>query len=158
MVPYPNLLHKALVGGKFSCPIILDETQFTTKIGGKTSWVLVFFFCIVKKFSFRVTRLMPYYAETGRFRPPIVRRYRSFYCLLNTKIDWNEIKNVTHRPPKTFETCMPCGKITQLLTPQSLCGVVTSRGAYHTKLENKPPFDHNSSNSHNLCSLCWIEA
>jgi len=44
-----------------------DETQFTTKIGGKTSCV---------KFSFPITRLMPYYAKTGRSHPLIVRLYR----------------------------------------------------------------------------------
>jgi hypothetical protein len=38
-----------------------DETQFTTKIGGKTSCV---------KFSFPINRLMPYYAKTGRSQPP----------------------------------------------------------------------------------------
>ncbi len=46
-----------------------DETQFTTKIGGKTSFgVLVVSFC---KISFPVTHLMPYYAETGDSRPLI---------------------------------------------------------------------------------------
>ncbi len=49
---------------------------------------------------------------------------------------------------------MSWGKITQLLTPQSLCGVVTSRGAYHTQLEKTPPFQDNSSSSHNPCMLC----
>jgi hypothetical protein len=41
---------------------IQDQTQFTTEIGGKTSLSLV-------KFSFPVTRLMPYYAETGYSHP-----------------------------------------------------------------------------------------
>ncbi len=43
-----------------------DETQFTTKIGGKTS--LDPKFC---KISFSVMHLMPYYVETGRSRPLI---------------------------------------------------------------------------------------
>ncbi len=46
-----------------------DETQFTTKIGGKTSLGPQLFLFV--KFSFPVTRLMPYYAETGRSRPLI---------------------------------------------------------------------------------------
>jgi len=46
-----------------------DETQFTTKIGGKTSFGFQLFPFV--NFSFPVTRLMPYYAETGRFRPLI---------------------------------------------------------------------------------------
>jgi hypothetical protein len=45
-----------------------DETQFTTKIGGKTSWVSVISFL---KISFMVTHLMPYYAETDRSHPLI---------------------------------------------------------------------------------------
>jgi hypothetical protein len=48
------------------------ETQFTTKIGGKTSLGPSSFFPFVK-FSFPVMRLMPYYAaETGRSCPLIV--------------------------------------------------------------------------------------
>jgi hypothetical protein len=43
------------------------ETQFTTKIGGKPGSQL---FPVVK-ISLPVTRLMPYYAETGRSRPLI---------------------------------------------------------------------------------------
>jgi hypothetical protein len=43
-----------------------DETQFTTKIGGKTSLGPSYFLLV--KFSFPVPRLMPYYAETGRSR------------------------------------------------------------------------------------------
>ncbi len=39
-----------------------NETQYTTRIGGKTSLCPS---CFVK-FSFPVTRLMPYYAETDR--------------------------------------------------------------------------------------------
>ncbi len=46
-----------------------DETQFTTKIGGKTSLGPSYLLSFVK-FSFPVTRLMPYYAETGRSQPP----------------------------------------------------------------------------------------
>jgi hypothetical protein len=46
-----------------------DETQFTTKIGGKTSLGPSF---LLSQISFPVTRLMPYYAETGRSRPLIV--------------------------------------------------------------------------------------
>jgi hypothetical protein len=45
-----------------------DETQYTTKIGGKTSLGPQLFPLV--KFSFPVTRLMPYYAEPGRSRPP----------------------------------------------------------------------------------------
>jgi len=46
-----------------------DETQFTTKIGGKKIvCVPVISFC---KISFPVKHLMPYYAETGRSRPLI---------------------------------------------------------------------------------------
>jgi hypothetical protein len=47
-----------------------DETQFTIKIGGKTSLGPSYFLFV--KFSFPVTRLMPYYAETGRSRPLII--------------------------------------------------------------------------------------
>ncbi len=47
-----------------------DETQFTTKIGGKTS-LGPKLFCFVKFSLFPVTRLMPYYAETGHSRPLI---------------------------------------------------------------------------------------
>jgi hypothetical protein len=36
-----------------------DETQFTTKIGGKLVWVPVISFC---KISFPVMHLLPYYA------------------------------------------------------------------------------------------------
>jgi hypothetical protein len=49
-----------------------DETQFPTKIGGKLVCVSSIWFC---KISFPVTHLMPYYAETGRFRPLIARLY-----------------------------------------------------------------------------------
>jgi hypothetical protein len=49
-----------------------DETQFTTKIGGKTSWVQIISF---RKLSFIVTYLMPYYAETDRFRPLITDNF-----------------------------------------------------------------------------------
>jgi hypothetical protein len=42
-----------------------DETQFTTKIGGKTSLAPSYYFI-----SFPVTRLMPYYAETGQSLSP----------------------------------------------------------------------------------------
>ncbi len=45
-----------------------DETEFTTKIGGKISLDPNYFVC---KISFPVTQLMPYYAETGRSRPLI---------------------------------------------------------------------------------------
>jgi hypothetical protein len=47
------------------------KTQFTTKIGKKTfvSQSLPFV-----KFSFPVTRLMPYYAEIGRPRPFIAQQ------------------------------------------------------------------------------------
>jgi hypothetical protein len=46
-----------------------DETQCTTKIGGKTS--LGPSLSPFVKFSFPVTCLMPYYAKTGCFRPLI---------------------------------------------------------------------------------------
>jgi hypothetical protein len=46
-----------------------DETQFTTKIGGKTSLGPNYFLFV--EFSFPLKRLMPYYAETGRSRPLI---------------------------------------------------------------------------------------
>ncbi len=46
-----------------------DETQFTTKIGGKTNLGPSFFFFV--KFSLPVACLMPYYAETGRSHPLI---------------------------------------------------------------------------------------
>jgi hypothetical protein len=46
-----------------------DETQFTTKIDGKTSLGLVISFC--KIFISRYT-LTAYYAETGHSRPLIV--------------------------------------------------------------------------------------
>jgi len=46
-----------------------DETQFTTKIGGKTRFGSQLFPFV--KFSFSVTLLMPYYAEIGRSRPLI---------------------------------------------------------------------------------------
>jgi hypothetical protein len=45
-----------------------DETQFTSKIGGKTSLGSQLF-CFMK-FSFSVTCLMPCYAETGCSHPP----------------------------------------------------------------------------------------
>jgi len=45
-----------------------DETQFTTKIGEKTSLTPPPLFPFAK-FSFPVTHLMPYYAETGRSCP-----------------------------------------------------------------------------------------
>jgi hypothetical protein len=48
-----------------------DETQFITKIGGRTSSGYGRFV----KFSFSVTCLMPYYAETGRSRPLITWLY-----------------------------------------------------------------------------------
>jgi hypothetical protein len=48
---------------------IQEETQFTTKIGGKTSLGPGYFLFV--KFSFPVMHLMPYYAETGRSRPLI---------------------------------------------------------------------------------------
>jgi hypothetical protein len=47
-----------------------DETQFTTKIGGKTS-LGPSYFVLVKFSSFPVTHLVPYYAETGHSRPLI---------------------------------------------------------------------------------------
>jgi len=52
-----------------------DETQFTTKIGGKFSLgprlpVISFW-----KISFPVIHLMPYYAETGHSRPLIAWLY-----------------------------------------------------------------------------------
>jgi hypothetical protein len=47
-----------------------DETQFTTKIGGKTSLGSQLFRFV--EFSFPITHLMAYYAETGRSRPLIV--------------------------------------------------------------------------------------
>jgi hypothetical protein len=68
----------------------------------------------------------------------------------------NELKNVTDRTQKTFETCMSWGKITQQLTPQSLCGVVTSRGACHTQLEKTLPFEDDSSSSHNPSMLFFM--
>jgi hypothetical protein len=46
-----------------------DDTQFTTKISGKTSLkVPVISFC---KIPFPVKHLMPYYAKIGRSRPLI---------------------------------------------------------------------------------------
>jgi hypothetical protein len=46
-----------------------DETQFTTKIGGKLVWVpVIISFC---KVSFPVTHLMPYYAKTCCSHPLI---------------------------------------------------------------------------------------
>ncbi len=52
-----------------------DETQFTTKIGGKISLgprlpVISFW-----KISFQVIHLVPYYAETGHSRSLIAWRY-----------------------------------------------------------------------------------
>jgi hypothetical protein len=44
-----------------------DETQFTTKIGGKTSLGPSYF--LFKSISFPVTHLMAYYAETHCSRP-----------------------------------------------------------------------------------------
>jgi hypothetical protein len=59
------------------------ETQFTTKIGGKTSLgARPKLFCFVK-FSFPVTRLMPYYAETGCSRPLIATLYYSIVLKKN---------------------------------------------------------------------------
>jgi hypothetical protein len=51
-----------------------DETQFTTKIGGKISLGLSYFALV--KFSFSVKRLMPCYAKTDHSRPVIRRLYR----------------------------------------------------------------------------------
>jgi hypothetical protein len=50
-----------------------DETEFTSKIGGKTSLGSQIF-CFIK-FSFPVTRLLPYHAETNRSRSLIVGLY-----------------------------------------------------------------------------------
>jgi hypothetical protein len=48
-----------------------DETQFSTKIGGKTSFMGPSYFVFVKS-SFPVNKcLMPYYAGTGHSRPLI---------------------------------------------------------------------------------------
>jgi len=58
-----------------------DETQFTTKIGGKTSLGPSYFPFV--KLSFPVTRLMPCYAETGRSRPLIAWLYRQLYYIRN---------------------------------------------------------------------------
>jgi hypothetical protein len=44
-----------------------DETQFTTKIAGKTSLGPSYFDFV--KLSFPVTHLVPYYAETDRSHP-----------------------------------------------------------------------------------------
>jgi hypothetical protein len=44
-----------------------DEIQFTTKIGRKISLGSQLFGFV--KFSFSITRLMPYYAEIGHSRP-----------------------------------------------------------------------------------------
>jgi hypothetical protein len=49
-----------------------DETQFTPKIGGKTRLGHSYF---VRKISFSVTHLMPYYTETGRSWPLIALLY-----------------------------------------------------------------------------------
>jgi hypothetical protein len=46
-----------------------DETHSTTKIRGKTSLYPSYFAFV--KFSYSVTHLMPYYAETGCSRPLI---------------------------------------------------------------------------------------
>jgi hypothetical protein len=51
-----------------------DETQFTTKIVPKSSLGLSYF--SFSKFSFPVTHLMPYYAETGHSRPLIAGLYQ----------------------------------------------------------------------------------
>jgi hypothetical protein len=45
-----------------------DETQFTTKIGGKTSLGPSYF---IRKIPFPVTHLTAYYVETGHFHPLI---------------------------------------------------------------------------------------
>ncbi len=50
-----------------------DESQFTTKIGGNTSFRPNFFGFV--KFSFLVEGLMPYYVETGRSHPLIAGLY-----------------------------------------------------------------------------------
>jgi hypothetical protein len=48
-----------------------DETQFTTKIAGKKKLVWVPIISLfVKKISFPVMRLMPYYATTGHSSCP----------------------------------------------------------------------------------------
>jgi hypothetical protein len=60
-----------------------NETQFTTKIDGKAS--LGPSYLVFVKFSFPVTHLMPYYAETGCSPPPncetlqITLFYSEFY-------------------------------------------------------------------------------
>jgi len=59
-----------------------DEAQFTTKFGGKTSLGPSYFPFV--KFSFPVTRLMPYYADTGWSRPPtLTLTDNSIVCSLN---------------------------------------------------------------------------
>jgi hypothetical protein len=45
-----------------------EKLSLPPKFGGKTSLGSQLFPFV--KFSFPVTRLMPYYAETGCFRPP----------------------------------------------------------------------------------------
>jgi hypothetical protein len=47
-----------------------DETQFTTKIGGKTSLGFQLFAFV--NFSFPITHLMAYYAETSSSHPLIM--------------------------------------------------------------------------------------
>jgi hypothetical protein len=49
-----------------------DETQFTTKIDGKTSLGPVISFC---KIFISIYALTAYYAETGHSRPLILRLY-----------------------------------------------------------------------------------
>jgi hypothetical protein len=53
-----------------------DVTQFTTKIGGKLSLDALLCRFVKFSFSFQVTRLMPYYAETGHSCHLIMRLCR----------------------------------------------------------------------------------
>jgi hypothetical protein len=55
--------------GRFR-PLIAWSSQFTTKIGGKTS-LGPNYFCYVVYFHSQLRVLMPYYTKTGRFRPLI---------------------------------------------------------------------------------------
>ncbi len=68
-IPCFSGIHKVMESAPVKALRNKDETQFTTKIGGKLVWVpVISSFC---KVSFPVTHLMPYYAKTCCSHPLI---------------------------------------------------------------------------------------
>jgi hypothetical protein len=112
-----------------------DETQCTTKIGGKFS--LDPSYVVFIKFSFPVTYLMHYYAETGRSCPP------NRLTLQNTLIN-NKIYKVTYLKltSKTFfAVCLECA---HWLSLDPMVGGLTHLYIKHWKFFNSHLFWLNS--------------